>query len=283
MKERLGPVRDRSAAADRCRTGGDRLAPPDTREARRIVTSECVGLIEPDDHLRDDLSRALGDRGFEVVFEVADPGAGVEGTRWGRLDLVVVGVPLPVTSARDVLHRIWAASPRALTVVHGRGPVPVDPALPQIADAYVQSWHGPSSLADAVTELRRGHCHAASVCLPHTVGAAQEARVRLRALAAHWGGPRASDEAEIVVSELVTNAYRHGEAPIELRVSIADGCLRLVVSDRGAALPTLVPFEARGTHGRGLALVEALAQAWGLVGRPDGKDVWALLGKDDSA
>lgn len=241
------------------------------------MTGRRVGLIEPDDGLRDELSRVLRRRGFDVALDVADPEIGIERTRHRRFDLFVVGVPLPAANELEVLHGLWASSPRALTVLHGQGSVSVDPSMPQIADAYVASWHGPRDLADAVCELQRAHRHAASFRVDNTVDAAREARAALRARARSWGCPPASAEAEVVVSELVTNALCHGTAPIELRVSLADGSLRLVVSDHGHAMPALVPVDARDVHGRGLALVEALARSWGFVGRPDGKDVWALL------
>lgn len=251
--------------------------------ARWTVTTERVGLIEPDDRLRSELSQALSDRGFEVALEAADPVAGIQGSRRRRLDVVVVGVPLPSKSMSEVLHSLWSSSPRALTVVHGKATAAPDAGTSEIADASVPSWRRPSDLAEAVAALEREHHHAASFVLADTVGAAGDARVHLRSLARRWGRLPAEAEAELVLSELVTNAFRHGRAPIELRVSLTDSCLRLVVSDHGSSVPVIVPPWARDSHGRGLVLVEALARSWGCVARPDGKDVWVVLGGEKPA
>ena len=85
------------------------------------------------------------------------------------------------------------------------------------------------------------------------------------------------DTAELLVSELVTNAIQH--AGTEVTVDIAHGpdLLRVAVTDgdphprpRRAAAPA-------GERGRGLTLIAALTQAWGVRHVPGGKQVWCLL------
>jgi hypothetical protein len=87
----------------------------------------------------------------------------------------------------------------------------------------------------------------------------------------------AVDTAVLLLSELVTNAVRHGCGEIGVRVSNRDGRLRVAISDSQDALPRLVPLNLESDHGRGMQLVEALSEAWGVdpASPPDvGKSVW---------
>ncbi|MEU7283208.1 ATP-binding protein [Streptomyces sp. NPDC045431] len=111
-----------------------------------------------------------------------------------------------------------------------------------------------------------------------------------RHLAGHrldvWGVPYGSDGAEaaaLVVGELAANAVTHGRVPgrdFEVRLALSgDGVLRIEVGDtRGERRPVVVAPEPYGDGGRGLLLVAALADAWGVADRvPVGKTVWAEL------
>ncbi|MHA4820037.1 ATP-binding protein [Streptomyces aculeolatus] len=88
--------------------------------------------------------------------------------------------------------------------------------------------------------------------------------------------PRLRDDLQLLVSELVTNAVRHGAHPaddhlVELLLWPADGHYWLAVSDPGPGLPVLSPGPSSTADtdcgGRGLLLVDALAAAWGVVPR----------------
>ncbi|KOV60954.1 hypothetical protein ADK64_29210 [Streptomyces sp. MMG1121] len=80
-----------------------------------------------------------------------------------------------------------------------------------------------------------------------------------------------------IAAELVANAVRHGHVPgrdFHLKLTAAGATLRLEVSDtRTERLPELQA--PRGEGGRGLLLVEALADKWGVTPRQPGKAVWA--------
>lgn len=73
-----------------------------------------------------------------------------------------------------------------------------------------------------------------------------------------WGLGEHADLAELITSELVTNAIRHGEGPVQLRISHYSGHLRVAVHDQGAARPARRQVTADEESGRGLALLDGL-------------------------
>ncbi|WP_371602834.1 ATP-binding protein [Streptomyces sp. NBC_01220] len=111
------------------------------------------------------------------------------------------------------------------------------------------------------------------------------ARAALRAALGEWrSGQPLGDEAELVLSELVTNAVRV-PVPGDRMVGVRIECrgrgefLRLEVSDAGPGRPEVRRPDELDKGGRGLLLVEALAHRWGVDVRRAGigKTVWAEL------
>ena len=89
----------------------------------------------------------------------------------------------------------------------------------------------------------------------------------------------ARDVALLLTSELVTNAILHARTPVQLGV-LVDGHRALVcVADRLAESPALSPRAHSHDRpgGRGLALVEDLADTWGTTTYTGGKTVWFVL------
>ncbi|MFB4196759.1 ATP-binding protein [Streptomyces carpaticus] len=110
-------------------------------------------------------------------------------------------------------------------------------------------------------------------------------RALARSVLADWGLDQDSgDRAEVLVSELVTNAIgarAPGDELVGVRLlrPVADGPLRLEVSDPGAGVPRMRVPGGDEQCGRGLLLVEALADSWGWTpcASGTGKTVWAEL------
>jgi anti-sigma regulatory factor (Ser/Thr protein kinase) len=73
--------------------------------------------------------------------------------------------------------------------------------------------------------------------------------------------------AQLLVSELVTNAVVHGKGPIGLRVSRDEGMVRVEISDARDQTPRLIQpiSEPQAEAGRSLFLLDALANAWGTI------------------
>lgn len=108
-----------------------------------------------------------------------------------------------------------------------------------------------------------------SISLPAHPSASTVARRHVEMVAA-------SESALVVVTELVANAVTHGKEPVALDVTVEGHRVRIVVSDGD---PHTIPLEVAASdedvHGRGLALVAYLAEAWGWRRHEGGKAVWA--------
>ncbi|MFD9206296.1 SpoIIE family protein phosphatase [Streptomyces sioyaensis] len=104
-------------------------------------------------------------------------------------------------------------------------------------------------------------------------GARDEVSRRL----AGWGLHEVAFTAELVVSELVTNAIRYGGPPVQLRL-IRDTVLICEVSDGSSTAPHMRRARIFDEGGRGLLLVAQFAERWGTRHRAGGKSIWAEIG-----
>ncbi|MFD9000215.1 SpoIIE family protein phosphatase [Streptomyces sp. NPDC059582] len=103
------------------------------------------------------------------------------------------------------------------------------------------------------------------------------ARHMIRAAVRAWGARERADEVELAADELITNALMHteGAAIVTLRVLIGSGRrMRVEVEDSSSALPRRREAGESRVSGRGLLLVELLADVWGVEARGGGKCVW---------
>jgi anti-sigma regulatory factor (Ser/Thr protein kinase) len=88
------------------------------------------------------------------------------------------------------------------------------------------------------------------------------------------------ESAQLLISELVTNAVLHGNPPVFVELEIAPSFLRLAVVDQGDQAPVLQEATASDGHGRGLQIVAHVADQWGVEWRNSGKSVWCSLRTD---
>lgn len=110
--------------------------------------------------------------------------------------------------------------------------------------------------------------------LPNDFAVVSQARERACDRLAAWGLEEELFITELVVSELVTNAIRYGQPPIELRL-IRDRSLICEVSDGSSTSPHLRRARVFDEGGRGLLLVAQLTERWGTHYTPTGKTIWA--------
>lgn len=115
---------------------------------------------------------------------------------------------------------------------------------------------------------------------PRAPGSVRAARTFALDTLDEWGCADRSDDVRLCVSELATNALLHGVPPgREFCVTmVADGpLLRVEVRDSGGGTPKVAQGETEGCGGRGLLLVTALADDFGVTPCPPGKTVWTVF------
>lgn len=112
--------------------------------------------------------------------------------------------------------------------------------------------------------------------LPWSPTACGLARTAVRDVLPRWGLGELVPAAELLVSELVCNALRHGEGPLTLTLERAPD-VRCSVSDGSSKPPRPADAGPEDEGGRGLALVDMLAARWGCERGPVGKTVWFEL------
>ena len=93
-----------------------------------------------------------------------------------------------------------------------------------------------------------------------------------------WGHAALQDSAHLLITEMAANAVRHctGET-FSVEVSLTQDAVRLSVTDSSPAYPQIKTSSHDDESGRGMMIVEALAQDWGVMDNTIGKTVWACL------
>lgn len=115
--------------------------------------------------------------------------------------------------------------------------------------------------------------------LPANVRAVREARAFLRTTLVAWSLHETIDLAELMVSELVTNALLHTGSPasLTLRHDLRGAHLSVGVEDGSTRHPQPRDTDDSSLGGRGMHIVETVAERWWVAPRGDGKTVWADL------
>ncbi|GFH67045.1 SpoIIE family protein phosphatase [Streptomyces diastaticus] len=170
---------------------------------------------------------------------------------------------------------------RALARLVREGPAEPD-ALADVLCADVDRRDGQDDVAILLMRRRAGATPAAGGRLrqhvaPEDPEALAGARHLIRAAVRSWGSGERADEIELAADEMITNALMHteGSAVVTLRVLTGtDRRLRVEVEDTSSALPRRREAAEDGVSGRGLLLVDRLADGWGVEARGTGKSVW---------
>jgi len=131
---------------------------------------------------------------------------------------------------------------------------------------------------DAALLLARTHMldpdHVATWEFPAVPEAVAQARDLASRQLTRWGQQDAAFATEVIVSELVTNAMKHAEGPIQLRL-ICEDSLICEVGDASNTYPRMRRARTDDEGGRGLLLVAQLSRRWGTRSSERGKVIWA--------
>ncbi|MET8140184.1 ATP-binding protein [Sphaerisporangium sp. NPDC005288] len=105
-----------------------------------------------------------------------------------------------------------------------------------------------------------------------------EARRAVKETLISWALPELTDDVVLAVGELLANAVSYGEPPVRLSLWLGTRALCVRVTDHGPELPRHLDLDVEAVHGRGLTIVDALADDTGVTPFPDGegkgKTVW---------
>ena len=125
----------------------------------------------------------------------------------------------------------------------------------------------------------------ASIDLAPTAPSISAARRMVLELLRVWEAPQDQDDAGLLVTELVANVVDHvgGEACLTLELTSSEGWLRISVRDGSSVRPVVQELARDRPRGRGLRMVQAIADRWGSEDHQGGKRVWFELGPAQDA
>ncbi|WP_250399216.1 SpoIIE family protein phosphatase [Streptomyces cellostaticus] len=156
-----------------------------------------------------------------------------------------------------------------------------DRPLEEICDIIEQALlpeHPPDDVAFLVARPRPIAAeNVATLSLPFEPASVGRARKLTGDRLAQWRLDELSFSAELIVSELVTNAVRHAQPPISLRLIRTESKLICAVSDHSSTSPHLRRARLGDEGGRGLFLVAQFGLRWGTRSTENGKVIWAEL------
>ncbi|WP_188189401.1 ATP-binding protein [Nonomuraea sp. SYSU D8015] len=110
--------------------------------------------------------------------------------------------------------------------------------------------------------------------LPSVPSGVGKARSLVRAELTGWGREDVIDDCLLIISELVTNAVRYGGSAYALRLEDREDRLYGEVFDPGDGEPRPCSPDVEALSGRGLQIVAAIADDWGVTAANGGKVVW---------
>ena len=119
----------------------------------------------------------------------------------------------------------------------------------------------------------------ASVDLPPTVVSVPAARHIVLELLRAWDVPHDREDAALLVTELVANVVDHvgGESHLTLELEASDEWLRIAVADGSSVRPIVRELSMDDPRGRGMRMIQAIADRWGADDHHGGKRVWFEL------
>jgi CheY-like chemotaxis protein len=237
-----------------------------------------VALVDDVDDIRRLVRTALRFRGgFEVVGEARTGAEAIAIAAEHRPDIVVLDLGLPDIAGRDVLATVREESPTTRVVVFSAREATDRAWFEERAAGYVLKDADLDYLIDLLENVGRTPAHVRVLDAPRDVFAGAKARALVRDVVRDWGLAAISDDAALVVTELVTNAVTHGGSVFRLQLSRTPVAFRIEVVDDGEGTPEPQPQDTEAEGGRGIMLVDAMSSSWGVENAPRGKLVWAEI------
>jgi anti-sigma regulatory factor (Ser/Thr protein kinase) len=114
----------------------------------------------------------------------------------------------------------------------------------------------------------------ATTLLPAERVSAGEARRFVQGVLRDIVSPADLEAVVLLTSEVVTNAVMHAGTAIDLVVRTVQGCIQIESSDQGDQTPVVLNPASDDGRGRGMKIIDALSQEWGVTPTARGKTVW---------
>jgi anti-sigma regulatory factor (Ser/Thr protein kinase) len=119
------------------------------------------------------------------------------------------------------------------------------------------------------------------ITLPTAASSVAEARHRVRDFLAGAAPAQVLDDANLMTSELASNAVLHDGGWYSVGATVSRERVRVEVDDNTARLPILRRVTPDAVNGRGMSILDALATRWGADPTPTGKRVWFEIDLDE--
>ena len=234
---------------------------------------------------------ALHDTLIDIVGEEASIAAGVRAAGETQPDLILLDAVLGgddgllgvrplqlaapgaavVAVASYAEHELWGATPHLDRVAYlSKGTPPT-----RLCDELLRVLERARAVSDVVATAR--------MRFPAELQSARAARKFVGPVLEGWGCADLEDSIQLLVSELVTNAVIHAHSDVEVALHLRADRVRVEVVDAAAEYVHRRDAGDEEQSGRGMALTEALATAWGIDTLAAGKSVWFEVLREEGA
>ena len=232
---------------------------------------------------------ALEGSDVEVVGEASSVAAGLEAADSLQPDLVLLDVVLQDDDALASLQQLRDVAPGAAIVVVASYAEHELWGMSPYAEgvAYLSKGTPPKALRDELVRVATSARAVSDVLkserqrFPSELHSARDARRFAAGVLASWACENLADAVLLLVSELVTNAVIHAHSDVEVVLRLRPARVRVEIIDSAVEYVQRRDAASDDQSGRGMALTEALAIAWGVDTLVAGKSVWFEVERGD--